>query len=203
MLNKILLIGRLTQYPEIRYTPGGSAIARFTIAVRRPNWNKTDKNNEVDFIPIVAWGNMAENMKYTQKGELVFVEGRLNIRKYQTATGGNKTATEVKAMRIIFMERTTKVKQEDMQKSSININTSNSKEDTSENKKRTYDISFAASNGKNTYAEQERFIDIDIEGDVEEELNFDDVEDGVDIDLEGLEEIIGDIKKEDDEEIIF
>ena len=73
MLNRVILIGRLTRDPELRYTPNGAAVVSFTMAVER-RFNR----NEADFIPIVAWNKLAENCaNYLGKGRLVAVEGRL------------------------------------------------------------------------------------------------------------------------------
>jgi single-strand DNA-binding protein len=82
MYNKVFLIGNLTRDPELRYTPSGIPVARFTIAVNRPT-AKTDKN-EVDFINVVAWRRLAEICgEYLKKGRPVSIEGRLQIRPYE------------------------------------------------------------------------------------------------------------------------
>jgi single-strand DNA-binding protein len=95
MYNKVFLIGNLTRDPELRYTPAGIAIARFTVAVNRP---KKDKKDEVDFIPVVAWRRLAEICgEFLKKGRPVAIEGRLQIRSYKTRTGAEATATEVVA----------------------------------------------------------------------------------------------------------
>ena len=81
MYNKVFLIGNLTKDPELRYTPSGIPVARFTIAVNRPT-AKSEKN-EVDFINIVAWRRLAEICgEYLKKGRPVSIEGRLQIRAY-------------------------------------------------------------------------------------------------------------------------
>jgi len=82
MYNKVFLIGNLTKDPELRYTPSGIPVARFTIAVNRPT-AKSEKN-EVDFINIVAWRRLAEICgEYLKKGRPVSIEGRLQIRPYE------------------------------------------------------------------------------------------------------------------------
>jgi single-strand DNA-binding protein len=82
MYNKVFLIGNLTKDPELRYTPSGIPVARFTIAVNRPT-AKSEKN-EVDFINIVAWRRLAEICgEYLKKGRPVSIEGRLQIRTYE------------------------------------------------------------------------------------------------------------------------
>ena len=82
MYNKVFLIGNLTKDPELRYTPSGIPVVRFTIAVNRLS-AKSEKN-EVDFINIVAWRRLAEICgEYLKKGRPVSIEGRLQIRPYE------------------------------------------------------------------------------------------------------------------------
>lgn len=101
MLNRIVLIGRLTKDPELRYTPAnGVAVATFTLAVNRPFGKK-----ETDFIPIVVWRAQAENCaKYLGKGSLVAAEGRLQIRTYDDREGQRRYATEVVADSVQFLD---------------------------------------------------------------------------------------------------
>ena len=95
MYNKAFLIGNLTKDPELRYTPSGIPVARFTIAVNRPSAKQ--EKNEVDFINIVAWRRLAEICgEYLKKGRPVFIEGRLQIREY-TTDGEKRTISEVVA----------------------------------------------------------------------------------------------------------
>jgi single-strand DNA-binding protein len=95
MYNKVFLIGNLTKDPELRYTPSGIPVARFTIAVNRPS-AKTEKN-EVDFINVVAWRRLAEICgEYLKKGRPVSIEGRLQIRDYEK-DGEKKVFAEVVA----------------------------------------------------------------------------------------------------------
>ncbi len=82
MYNKVFLIGNLTKDPELRYTPSGIPVVRFTVAVNRPS-AKSEKN-EVDFINVVAWRRLAEICgEYLKKGRPVSIEGRLQIRPYE------------------------------------------------------------------------------------------------------------------------
>ena len=92
MLNKVILMGRLTKDPELRYTPStGNAVARYSIAVDR-----NTKNGEVDFINIVAWGKNAEfASNYLKKGGLIIVEGRLQMNKWTDNNGQTRTTYEV------------------------------------------------------------------------------------------------------------
>lgn len=85
-MNKVILIGRLTADPELRYTPSGAAVCSFRIAVDRP-FNSQSGEREADFINIVVWNKAAENTaKYMSKGRQIAVEGRLQIRSYVATT---------------------------------------------------------------------------------------------------------------------
>ena len=88
MLNLVVLIGRLTHDPELRYTPGnGTAVATFSLAVNRPFANRQGER-EADFIRIVTWDKLAENCaNYLRKGSLAAVTGRLQIRSYDDREG--------------------------------------------------------------------------------------------------------------------
>lgn len=101
MLNRVILIGRLTQDPELKYTPNGTAVAHFTLAVNR-KYNK----DEADFIDIVVWRGLAENCaNYLGKGRLAAVEGRLQIRSYETQEGQKRRVAEVVADDVRFLDR--------------------------------------------------------------------------------------------------
>jgi single-strand DNA-binding protein len=101
LLNRVILIGRLTRDPELRYTTSGTAVAQFTLAVNR-KFNK----DETDFIDIVAWRGLAENCaNYLNKGSLAAIEGRLQIRSYENKEGQKRKATEVIADDIRFLTR--------------------------------------------------------------------------------------------------
>lgn len=104
-MNHIVLIGRLTRDPELRYTPNGVAVASFDLAVDRPTTNQQGQR-ETDFIRIVTWQKQAEVVaNYLKKGRLVAVEGRLQIRNYETQDGQKRKAAEVVANRVQFLER--------------------------------------------------------------------------------------------------
>jgi single-strand DNA-binding protein len=95
MYNKVFLIGNLTKDPELRYTPSGIPVVRFTIAVNRPSAKNEKK--EVDFINVVAWRRLAEICgEYLKKGRPVSIEGRLQIRPYEK-DGDKKVFAEVVA----------------------------------------------------------------------------------------------------------
>jgi single-strand DNA-binding protein len=104
-MNHIVLIGRLTRDPELRYTPNGVAVANFDLAVDRPTPNQQGER-EADFIRIVSWQKQAEVVaNYLKKGRLVAVEGRLQIRNYETQDGQKRKAAEVVANRVEFLEK--------------------------------------------------------------------------------------------------
>jgi single-strand DNA-binding protein len=103
MLNRIILIGRLTKDPEIRYTQSGIAVAKIGLAVDRRRKNAKGEK-ETDFIDIVAWRKLAENCdNFLRKGKLISVEGRLQMRKYEAADGSKRIAAEVVADEIRFL----------------------------------------------------------------------------------------------------
>lgn len=102
-MNVVLLIGRLTRDPELRYTQSGMAVCNFTLAVDRPFTSQSGER-EADFIDIVVWNKPAENVsKYMSKGRQVAVEGRLQIRSYDGTDGQRHWRTEVIANRVEFL----------------------------------------------------------------------------------------------------
>ena len=99
MYNRIVLIGRLTADPELRYTQNGVAFTRFTLAVNR------DINGETDFINVVVWKKVAENCaKYLRKGSLVCAEGSLRINRFENQEGQLVQRAEVVANHVRFLE---------------------------------------------------------------------------------------------------
>jgi single-strand DNA-binding protein len=103
-VNHIVLIGRLTRDPELRYTPNGVAVTHFTLAVDRRFTNQAGER-EADFIPIVTWQKLAENCaNHLRKGRLVAVEGRLQIRSYEAQDGQRRRVAEVIAGNVQFLE---------------------------------------------------------------------------------------------------
>lgn len=99
-MNKVILLGNLTQDPEVRYTQSGIAVASFRIAV---NTGYGD-NKRTDFIPIVAWRKLAEVCgNNLTKGSRVLVDGSLNVRSYDTQEGQKRYVTEVIAQTIEFV----------------------------------------------------------------------------------------------------
>lgn len=106
MLNSVILIGRLTKDPELKYTQSGKAVATFTLAVNR-GYANAQGEREADFIPIVVWQKQAENCaNYIGKGSLVAVEGRIQVRTYDAKDGsGRRWVTEVVADNVRFLDR--------------------------------------------------------------------------------------------------
>lgn len=103
MLNRIVIIGRLTRDPEMRQTPSGTAVCTFTLAVDR-SFKSANGERETDFIPVVAWRQLGENCaQYLAKGKLAAVDGRLQIRTYQAQDGSKRTAAEVVAENVRFL----------------------------------------------------------------------------------------------------
>lgn len=103
MLNRIVLIGRLTRDPELRSTNSGTPVATFTLAVDRGFKNSAGEK-ETDFIPIVVWRGQAETCAtYLSKGKLAAVDGRLQIRNYETNDGDKRKVAEVVAENVRFL----------------------------------------------------------------------------------------------------
>jgi single-strand DNA-binding protein len=104
MLNRVILIGRLTKDPELRYTPAGVAVTQFTLAVDR-QFSGSKEEREADFIPIVTWRQLAETCaNYLRKGRLAAVEGRIQVRNYENNEGRRVYVTEVIADNVRFLE---------------------------------------------------------------------------------------------------
>lgn len=102
MLNKVILMGRLTAVPELKKTPGDISVCSFTVAVDRDFKNDAGER-QADFIPCVAWREKADFIcKYFGKGAMVAVCGRLESRQYETKEGQKRTAYEVVCEQISF-----------------------------------------------------------------------------------------------------
>ena len=102
MLNKIILMGRLTRDPELRRTPSGTPVTSFSLAVDR-DFKSQNGEKETDFIDIVAWRSTAEFVsKYFTKGRMAVVEGRLQIRDWTDKDGGKRRSAEVVAENVYF-----------------------------------------------------------------------------------------------------
>jgi single-strand DNA-binding protein len=104
-LNKVMLIGHLGRDPEMRYTPSGRPVTTFTVATSR-SWNTTDgeRRTETEWFNIVSWGNLAEICKqYLNKGQQVYIEGRLQTRRWEDSEGIKHTSVEVVAGEMMIL----------------------------------------------------------------------------------------------------
>jgi single-strand DNA-binding protein len=105
-LNSVTLLGNLTRDPELRYTPQGTAVATFGLAVNRRYQQEGQQREEVCFVDIVAFGRQAETVnEYLAKGNLALVEGRLQWRSWETPEGQKRSKHEVVANNVQFMPR--------------------------------------------------------------------------------------------------
>ena len=103
MMNRVVLVGRMTRDPELRRTASGAAVTSFTLALNR-NFTSAD-GQQADYIPCVVWNKVAENVeKYCAKGSLVGVEGRLRSRTYDNAQGQKVYVVEVMCDSVQFLE---------------------------------------------------------------------------------------------------
>ncbi len=105
-LNKVFLIGRLTRDPELRYTPTGTAVATFGLAVNREYLTKGEKKEDTCYLNLVVWGKQAEICaEYLRKGNLIFVEGSLQYRSWETDEKEKRSVIEVRVERFQFLEK--------------------------------------------------------------------------------------------------
>ena len=106
MLNHVVLIGNLGNDPEMRYTPSGTAITTFRLAVSRPpRRDAPDSEEQTDWLDIVTWSSLAENCaQYLDKGSPVAVEGRVQSRTWQTQDGQKRYSVEINARNVQFLE---------------------------------------------------------------------------------------------------
>ena len=104
-LNKVMVIGNLGKDPEMRYTPSGRPVTTFTLAVSR-SWNSAngERHSETEWFNVVAWGNLAEICKqYLTKGQQVYIEGRLQTRRWDDKEGQKHTSTEIVANEMMML----------------------------------------------------------------------------------------------------
>ncbi|HEY3313519.1 MAG TPA: single-stranded DNA-binding protein [Anaerolineales bacterium] len=104
-LNKVMIIGHLGREPEMRYTPSGRPVTTFTVATSR-SWNTVDgeRHSETEWFNIVAWGNLAEICKqYLTKGQQVYIEGRLQTRRWEDKEGNKHSSVEVVANEMMML----------------------------------------------------------------------------------------------------
>ena len=119
MLNKVVLMGRLTKDPELRRTGSGTAVTSFSLACDRDFKSKSG-DKDTDFIEVVAWKNTAEFVsKYFSKGRMAVVEGRLQIREWTDKAGNKRTTAEVVADNVYFAD-SKRSESDDNQKENFN-----------------------------------------------------------------------------------
>lgn len=141
MLNRVVLVGRLTRDPDLRYTANGAAVGSFTLAVNR-QFTNAQGEREADFINCVIWRKSAENFaNFTKKGSLVGIDGRLQSRSYENQQGQKVFVTEVVVDNFSLLESKESQKNDSVsnqgfsqeskvnQKQNTNIDTSKSYED--------------------------------------------------------------------------
>ena len=110
-MNKVILCGRLTAKPELRYTENNTPYVRFSLAVNRPRIK--DKQPETDFINCIAWHKTAETIdKYFDKGNRILVSGRIQVNNYTDKDGNKKTTNDIVIEDFNFLDKK-EVKQED------------------------------------------------------------------------------------------
>ena len=105
MFNKVILVGRMANDPELKYTPSGVAVSTFRVAVNRPFQN-AQGTREADFLDVVAWRQQAEfAANYLGKGRLVLVEGRIQVRSYDTQDGQRRKVWEIVSENLRGLDR--------------------------------------------------------------------------------------------------
>lgn len=149
MINRVTLVGRLTKDPELRYTPTGHAVARFTLAVNRIT--KKDNQQQADFINIVVWRKLAENVaNYLHKGSQAAVDGRIQTGSYDGQDGKKVYTTEVVAEGVQFLDAKSQHGNENNQNSYGNQQNSHSNQQNGySNQQNSY------SNQQNGYSNQQ------------------------------------------------
>lgn len=147
MINRVVLVGRLTRDPELRYTANGAAVASFTVAVNR-TFTNSQGEREADFINCTIWQKAAENFaKFTSKGSLVGIDGRIQTRNYENKQGNRVYVTEVVVDNFSLLE-------------SRNTNSSNNAHDNS-NQAPSYNQSNNSNNNmSDPFADNSKPIDI-------------------------------------------
>ncbi len=104
--NKVILLGNLTRDPEVRYTPNGTAVANFPIAINRRFKQGGEVKEEVCYVDIVVFGRQADTCgQYINKGDAVLIDGRLQQRRWETDDGQKRNKIEVVAQSVKFMPR--------------------------------------------------------------------------------------------------
>jgi single-strand DNA-binding protein len=104
-VNKVILVGRLGKDPEVKYTQGGTAVARFSLATDEVWKDQSgEKQQKTEWHNIVAWNKLAEICgQYLAKGRLVYIEGRLQTRNWEDKDGNKRTTTEIRADNMVML----------------------------------------------------------------------------------------------------
>lgn len=107
-VNKVILVGNLGRDAELRYTPGGSAVANFSIATTE-TWtdkNSGERRDQTEWHRVVLWGRQAETLKdFLTKGRQIYIEGRLQTRQWDDRDGNKRSTTEVRGDRVVLLGR--------------------------------------------------------------------------------------------------
>lgn len=104
-LNKVMIIGHLGRDPEMRYTPSGRPVTTFSVATSR-SWNTSngERRSDTEWFNVVSWGSLAEICKqYLSKGQQVYIEGRLQTRRWEDDDGNKRTTVEIVAKEMIML----------------------------------------------------------------------------------------------------
>ena len=130
-LNKVMIIGRLGRDPEMRYTPSGRPITTFSVATSR-KWNTSEgeKRSDTEWFNVVAWGSLAEICnQYLTKGHQVYIEGRLQTRKWEDDNGNKRSNIEIVAKEMIMLGDRKKKTDADTSENEGKLSTENVEED--------------------------------------------------------------------------
>jgi len=106
-LNKVMIIGNLGSEPEMRFTPNGNPVTSFRVATNRVfNTPEGERREETEWFTVVTWGRLAEQCnQFLSKGRLVYAEGRLHTRTWESQDGQKHSRTEIIANRVTFLDR--------------------------------------------------------------------------------------------------
>ena len=157
MINRVVLVGRLTRDPELRYTANGAAVASFTVAVNR-QFTNSQGEREADFINCVIWRKAAENfVKFTNKGSLVGIDGRIQTRNYENQQGQRVYVTEVVADNFSLLESRSESEKRNSENANPNQAPSNNQ---SKNSNNSNSSSNSRTNMSDPFADNSKPIDI-------------------------------------------
>lgn len=106
-LNKIMIIGNVGSDPEMRFTPNGNPVTSFSVATNRVyNTTEGERRQETEWFSVVTWNRLAENCnQFLTKGRLVYAEGRLHTRTWESQDGQKHSRSEIVANRVVFLDR--------------------------------------------------------------------------------------------------